>query len=514
MSKGEISSSKEFLLELIDIVPSLYTLDKKEIEAALQKILEETKELDEGGYKQVCDELYDGIYISDGEGKTLYVNKAYSRITGLAPDLVINKYVGDLMKEGLYKNAITPEIIRTKKPINAVAEIRTGVKVLTSGNPIFDQKGNIKKVVVINRDMSDLLEMQEKLAASERRMQEVEKDKLKNQYEIEHLRKLQTSKSLIGESQQMKPVIQMIHQVANLDVTVLITGETGVGKEVVANEIYMNSERQGKPFIKINCAAIPASLLESELFGYESGSFTGASNKGKIGMFELADKGTLLLDEIGEMPIELQSKLLRIIQEQEVTRIGGTKPIKFNVRILASTNCDLYELVKEGKFREDLYFRLNVFPIHIPPLRIRAEDIEILVRHYLAIYNAKYSKEVQFEKEAFEVFKGYNWPGNIRELQNAVERMVIVSEKFKRFSADDAKRLLNIELDSAKTLHEELNLKRIVESIEKETIEKALKLYGSTRKAASILGIDQSTVVKKAKRLGINLSDEKKHQIR
>jgi PAS domain S-box-containing protein len=514
MPKSKISSSKEFLLELIEAVkyPSLDSLDKREIETGLSKVLEEIKELNEGGYKQVCDELYDGIYISDGEGKTLYVNKAYSRITGLAPDLVLNKYVGDLMKEGLYKNAITPEIIRTKKPINAVAEIRTGVKVLTSGNPIFDQKGNIKKVVVINRDMSDLLEMQEKLAASERRMQEVEKDKLKNQYEIEHLRKLQTSKSLIGESQEMKPVIQMIHQVADLDVTVLITGETGVGKEVVANAIYMNSERQGKPFIKINCAAIPASLLESELFGYESGSFTGASSKGKIGMFELADKGTLLLDEIGEMPIELQSKLLRIIQEKEVTRIGGTKPIKFNVRILASTNCDLYELVKEGKFREDLYFRLNVFPIHIPPLRIRAEDIGILVRHYLNNYNAKYSKEVQLEKEAFEVFKGYRWPGNIRELQNAVERMVIVSDKFKRFSADDAKRLLNIELDSAKTLNEGLNLKKIVESVEKETIEKAIKRYGSTRKAAAILGIDQSTVVKKAKRLGIDLSDEKKNQ--
>ncbi|WP_394582357.1 sigma-54 interaction domain-containing protein [Cytobacillus firmus] len=514
MTREKLFSSQEFLKNLLETIKNspLHSLDKRETETGLLNIFKEIKELNEGDYKQVCDELYDGIYISDGEGKTLYVNKAYSRITGLAPDLVLNKYVGDLMKEGLYKNAITPEIIRTKKPINAVAEIRTGVKVLTSGNPIIDQKGNIKKVVVINRDMSDLLEMQEKLAASEKRMQEVEKDKLKNQYEIEHLRKLQTSKSFIGESQEMKPVIQMIHQVANLDVTVLITGETGVGKEVVANEIYMNSERHGKPFIKINCAAIPASLLESELFGYESGSFTGASSKGKIGMFELADKGTLLLDEIGEMPIELQSKLLRIIQEKEVTRIGGTKPIKFNVRILASTNCDLYDLVKEGKFREDLYFRLNVFPIHIPPLRIRAEDIEILVRHYLDIYNAKYSKEVQLEKEVFEVFKGYNWPGNIRELQNVVERMVIVSEKFKRFSVDHAIKLLNIELDGAKTLDEGLSLKKIVENVEKETIEKAIKLYGSTRKAAAILEVDQSTIVKKAKRLGISLSDAKSNR--
>lgn len=444
-------------------------------------------------YKKICDELYDGIYIADEKGKTLYVNKSYSRITGLSPDLVLGKYVSDLMKEGLYKNAITPDIIKTKKPINAMAEIRTGVKVLLSGSPILDQDGNIKKVVVINRDMSDLLDMQKKLVAS--------------QNEIEHLRNLQITNKLIGKSEEIQPIIQMVHQVANLDVTVLITGETGVGKEVIGNEIYINSDRHDKPFIKVNCAAIPANLLEAELFGYEAGSFTGASSKGKIGMFELANKGTLLLDEVGEMPLELQSKLLRIIQEKEVTRVGGTKPIKLDVRILAATNCDLYELVKKGKFREDLYYRLNVFPIHIPPLRNRFSDIELLTKHYLGIYNTKYGKQVGFNPEVYEVFKTYTWPGNIRELQNVVERLVITSDKYKKINMELARKILNMEPENTETLTSELSLKEIVEKVERKIIENALKDYGSTRKAAAVLKISQSSVVKKAKKLGIHIGD-------
>ncbi|MDI2587387.1 sigma 54-interacting transcriptional regulator [Psychrobacillus sp. NEAU-3TGS] len=444
-------------------------------------------------YKKICDELYDGIYLADEKGKTLYVNKSYSRITGLSPDLVLGKYVSDLMKEGLYKNAITPDIIKTKKPINAMAEIRTGVKVLLSGSPILDQDGNLKKVVVINRDMSDLLDIQKKLIAS--------------QNEVEHLRNLQITNKLIGKSDEIQPIIQMVHQVANLDVTVLIMGETGVGKEVIGNEIYINSDRHDKPFIKVNCAAIPANLLEAELFGYEAGSFTGASSKGKIGMFELADKGTLLLDEIGEMPLELQSKLLRIIQEKVVTRVGGTKPIKFDVRILAATNCDLYELVKTGKFREDLYYRLNVFPIRIPPLRNRISDIELLAKHYLDFYNTKYGKQIVFDREVYEVFKTYTWPGNIRELQNVVERLVITSEKQKTINAELSRNILNLEPESTDTPSEELSLKEIVEKVEKKVIEKALKDYGSTRKAAVALKISQSSVVKKAKKLGIHISD-------
>jgi PAS domain S-box-containing protein len=496
MNKKELYSSNKILKELIETLESksANSLISTEMVSDLKRVYKELDDLNEViDYKKICDELYDGIYISDGEGKTLYVNQSYSKITGLPPELVLNKYVSDLMEEGVFKNAITPDIIKTKKPINAMAEIRTRVKVLISGAPIFDDEGNVKKVVVINRDMSDLLEMQEKLASS--------------QNEIEHLRSLQISNNLIGKSEEIQSLISMIHQVANLDVTVLITGETGTWKEVVSNEIYINSNRKGKPFIKVNCAAIPASLLEAELFGYEAGSFTGASSKGKIGMFELADKGTLLLDEIGEMPLELQSKLLRIIQEKEVIRVGGTKSIKFDIRILAATNCNLFELVKKGKFREDLYYRLNVFPISIPPLRERASDIEMLAKHFLNIYNSKYKKQVVLDYEVFDVFKTYTWPGNIRELRNIIERMVIISDKYRNIHVSLAMKLLNIHSESTEKSSVELSLKEIVAEVEKETIKKALGEYGSTRKAAVVLKISQSSVVKKAQKLGIKISD-------
>ena len=329
--------------------------------------LQETHEYD---FREIGDHLYDGIYIADGQGKTMYVNKAYTRITGIQAQEVVGRYVSELMADGLYKNAVTPEVIRTKKQVNAMAEsLRNGIKMLITGNPIFDPAGNVKKVVVIDREMSDLMEMKAELDASQEKMKAVEEDKDKKKEEIEHLRRLHFSKTLIAQSPAMERVIAAINQIARLDVTVLITGETGVGKEVVANAIRVNSAREKGPFVKVNCAAIPATLLEAELFGYEKGAFTGATTGGKMGLFELADKGTLLLDEIGEMSLELQAKLLRVIQHKEVNRIGGSKPIQTDVRILSATHCELKELVRQNKFREDLYYRLNVFPIYIPPLR-------------------------------------------------------------------------------------------------------------------------------------------------
>ncbi len=510
--------AETFLEDLIRKMDSgRYDLTEREIAEGLRKVLDELKQAREFDFREIGDHLYDGIYISDGEGKTIYVNRAYTRITEIQANEVVGKYVADLMEEGLYANAVTPEVIKERKQVNSMAEsLRNGIKMLISGNPIFDEQGRVKKVVVIDREITDLLEMKAELEASQRKMKAVEADKVKNRLEIEHLRKLQFNKNLIGQSPEIQQVIKMIRQVAGIDVTVLITGETGVGKEVVANELYLNSRRNNGPFIKVNCAAIPATLLEAELFGYEKGAFTGASCSGKLGMFELADNGTLLLDEIGEMPVELQSKLLRVIQHKEVTRIGGTKPVKFDVRILAATNCDLKELVRQGKFREDLYYRLNVFPIDIPPLRLRTDDIEILTQEFLGNYNANYGKATVIEKSGMEILKQYAWPGNIRELQNIIERLVIVSDYNSVITGEYIGGLLNINLDNiAELMNNEMGLKEIVENVEKKTIEKVLNLAGSTRKAAKILKIDQSTIVKKAKKLGIVLKiDENIHQYR
>lgn len=480
---------------------------------SLKKVLRELTVVKELDFREIGDHLYDGIYITDGKGKTLYINKAYSRITGIRPEEVIGKYVDELVAAGVFFNAVTPEVIKLKKQVNSMGESsKNGTKLLITGSPIFDAEGNIKKVVIIDREITDLLQMKSELEASQRQMKAVARDKIKSDLEVEHLRKLQLNENFIGNSLETQQIMKMVQQVAGLDVTVLITGETGSGKEVVSNEIYLNSARKNGSFIKVNCAAIPANLLEAELFGYARGAFTGATSTGKTGLFELADKGTILLDEIGDMPMELQSKLLRVIQHKEVTKIGGTKPIKLDVRILSSTNCDLKELVKQGRFREDLYYRLNVFPIHIPPLRSRLDDIEPLARHFLEIYNLKYSKNAQIESLGFEMLRQYSWPGNIRELQNIIERLVIVSEADGVISNEQIGNLLNIHPSyMSELVVEEMGLKEIVNNIEKKTIEKALALCGSTRKAAKVLKVDQSTIVKKAKRLGIVLRDEKMH---
>ena len=512
MYQGNFDSLKYIQSLIANFESSDFDFSKHrfDIVSGLKQLLQETSLLTELDFREIGDHINDGIYISDGNEKTLYVNKAYSRITGIRPEEVLGKRVTDLIKGGMYTFAVTPEVIKLKKQVNSIGQsLRNGTKMIISGDPIFDEEGNVKKVVATNREITELLALQAELEASQKKIKEAEKDISKSMIELEHWRKLNLSSNIIGKGPEIQQVITMIHQITSLDVTVLIVGETGVGKEVVANEIYSNSPRNKCPFIKVNCAAIPTNLLESELFGYEKGSFTGALNTGKIGMFELADKGTLMLDEIGDMPMELQSKLLRVIQHKEITRIGGRKPISLDTRIIAATNCDLRELVRLGKFREDLYYRLNVFPIFIPPLRLRIEDIDLLAEHFLKKYNIEYNKQIQFARSGIEILKIYDWPGNIRELQNIVERLVIVSAPKATIRAEQASVLLNIDPEIPDISNNEVSLKDIVDSIEKKTIQKTLLLYGTTRSAAKILGIDHSTIVKKAKRLGIKIRTDK-----
>nr|WP_275299492.1 sigma 54-interacting transcriptional regulator [Clostridium sp. YIM B02506] len=308
---------------------------------------------------------------------------------------------------------------------------------------------------------------------------------------------------MIAKDASMKRIIQLINSVAKTDATILITGETGVGKEVIATEIYKKSNRSNKAYIKINCAAIPESLLESEMFGYEKGAFTGAIKKEKLGYFELAQKGTLLLDEIGEMPMKLQSKLLRVLQEKEITRIGGTKPINLDVRIIAATNQNLEQQIKNGTFREDVYYRLNVIPIEIPPLRERKDDISILADTFLNKFNLKYNKNKKIEASVLEVLEEYNWPGNVRELENLLERLVIYGDD-EIINKENINNILRKnEFSQYLVEREEITLKEAVDLLEKDIIEKTLKKYRSSRKAAKVLGVTQPTVLRKAKSLGI-----------
>jgi two-component system response regulator AtoC len=308
---------------------------------------------------------------------------------------------------------------------------------------------------------------------------------------------------IIGKTPVIQQVFQTIQKIAPTDSTVLITGETGVGKELIAREIHLGSQRRDHPFVKVNCAAIPETLLESELFGYEKGAFTGAVTN-KPGRFEIAHKGTILLDEMGEIPLHLQAKLLGVIQDKSFDRVGGVKTIRVDIRIIAATNQDLQSAVQSGKFRSDLFYRLNVVPIHIPPLRERKDDLIPLVGYFLKIFTAKYCKKINnVSPEVMATFSNYDWPGNIRELENVLERMVLMSETdtltLDQLPAEIRGAISTVE---ASTLKEKVDI--ISQMTEKQMIIDVLKKTNQNRtKAAKLLGISRRTLQNKIKEYGL-----------
>ena len=353
------------------------------------------------------------------------------------------------------------------------------------------EEGALRLVVCNTRDVSDLKRM-------ERELQSVKEESQRAHNELAYLQGLQAEgQTLFYRSAAMKGTMELVSIVAGTDVTVLITGESGTGKELIANEIYQHSTRKGRPFIKVNCAAIPEELLESELFGYESGAFTGAKQTGKTGMFELANTGVILLDEIGELSLPLQTKLLRVIQERELIRLGGTKPVKLDLRVIAATNKNLREEVRSGRFREDLYYRLNVVPIELRPLRERKEDIPLLVQKFCEVFQKKYSKSVTISQEGVSLLMEYHWPGNIRELENLMERLVVTSSSgsISRGAVFQALNPGGLPFPDLKA--DGQTLKSRLQAFEREIIMHTLEQEGSFRKAAKVLGVDHSTLVKK-----------------
>lgn len=446
-------------------------------------------------FRKVCENLYDGIHITDGEGRVLFINEAYTRTTGIRPEQILGRRVSEIETEGkLYKGSVTERVLQRKERVNSVAVIfGLNREVLVTGTPVFDEQGNVALVVTNTRDISGLKNLEKQLHTL------TEESKKANE-ELAYLRRQQAGdKRLFYHSEAMRKVVELIHTVAAADVTVLITGESGTGKELAANEIYQNSARVGKPFIKVNCAAIPAELLESELFGYEAGAFTGAGKAGKAGLFELANTGVLLLDEIGEMPYSLQSKLLRVIQQRELMRIGGSRPVKLDIRVIASTNRDLREQVRRGSFREDLFYRLNVVPIELKPLRERQEDIPYLAKVFCESFGKKYNKDASFTPEGLELLMEYAWPGNIRELENLVERLVVTNPDGPLSSRQIASALYPGEMPPRDAVLTGGTLKEQVRAFEQELIQRTVAREGSLRRAAAALGVDHSTLVKKCR---------------
>ena len=315
----------------------------------------------------------------------------------------------------------------------------------------------------------------------------------------------------VCESRAMATVLDEILTVAKYDCNVLITGDTGVGKEKVANIIHKNSNRKMQPFIKVNCASISPTLIESEFFGYEKGAFTGANSSGKKGYFELADNGVIFLDEIGELQPDMQAKLLRVIQDGEFFRVGGTVPVKTNVRILSATNRDLEEFIEDERFRRDLYYRLNVVRIKVPNLRERTGDIPALVEHFLKKYSEKFQIRRRIDEDAVEYLKQCEWPGNIRELENVVQRLMI-SAKGEQITLLDVMRELHADVFESASIDvaveenhdgQVMDLEKMVENFERNIIKHACEKYGSTRKVARAIGISQTQLVRKKKKYGV-----------
>lgn len=463
----------------------------------------------------------DAAYIVMPDGRIVEANDTCQEILGIHRDDILGKTVDDLWDAGIFdenvnvflgyddtdvntllhslnENGLEEYNVKDAPRLSLYAIEKktavTGINKLASNGkivlyvciPIFKDGGALDFVISIVRDLTDTMMLKSKLG--------------KMAQDLEYLKTLQFGSSFIGSSPEMMRVKYLISQAASSDATILISGETGTGKEVVARDIFSKSNRRDKPYIRINCSAIPDSLFESELFGYEKGAFTGALNTRKIGLLELANEGTVLLDEIENLPLTMQAKLLRALQEQEIIRVGGNEIVKIDIRVIATSNKDLKKMVEDGLFRRDFYYRLNVVSINIPPLRERREDIIALAGTFLNRSNEKYKRNKFFEPSAITRLEAYEWPGNVRDLEHTVERLVIIGDQ-SEITGEDIEMAING--DRVSPVKEMPHLQDMMDAYERQLLENATKKYKTSRKMAEALGVSQPTILRKMKHLGV-----------
>ncbi len=440
----------------------------------------------------------DGIWVCDGKGKVIDINEASEELNGIQAKHIIGKNVSDLVNGGLFDRSVTLEVLETKRQVSVAQHIkRTNKILLATGTPAFDEEGNIFLVVVNERDMTQLNAIQEQLEQS-RMVTEKIKDELAELSVLEL-----KDQEIVAENKNMRQVLHLALKLAHIGASdILILGESGTGKGLLAKFIHKNSERRKKPFIQINCAALPENLLEAELFGYEKGAFTGARHEGKAGLFELAQDGTLFLDEIGDLPHSLQAKLLKYLDDHEVMRLGGLKPKKIDCTIIAATNRDLETRVQQKRFRQDMFYRLNTFTIRIPPLRERPDDIFELVNFYMKKYVKEYRLNRRISPDVLKMMQAFPFPGNVRELKNILKKAVVMSEHesvdeviHQSLSANASSYIVSsIDTQQGKGLTDQIL------HVEKEILQNAMTCCKSTREMARYLEISQPTVVRKLKK--------------
>ena len=453
----------------------------------------------------IFDNIRAGIVIADSRGVVLWANQYYQEITGIEIKSYIGKTVNDIQRDRniLYMDStetLFDIVMREKRSVHNVLRYRTTDYIITNTGPILDENGAVKYVLYTLTNFNETIRTQQELSATYARITALE-----TQLQESHVQNF-LDKNIIVQDKEMKRLYLMASKVAPLPISVMLLGETGVGKDVMAKYIHKHSDRKDGMFVHVNLGAIPKPLFESELFGYEPGAFTGASKHGKEGLIHLADKGTLFLDEVGEMPLDIQTKLLQVVQEKEVRSLGGTDAKPVDIRIISATNRNLEEMVARGQFRLDLYYRLNVVELHIPPLRDRKADIPLLTAHFLKQFNESYHTEKILLPGVINTFYLYPWPGNVRELCHIIESLVATTEgtiispaMLPPYISGKVPRAQN----SYSNIQEGTSLKAAVAAVEIHMIEQALKTQPTIAAAAAALKLDASTLAKKRKKYGL-----------
>ena len=443
----------------------------------------------------VFESSYDGLFITDGSGIVLKLNQSSERLNGHDMQDVIGKHIKDIVKEGYIDRSVTMEVLKRKTPLTIMQRLRNGRHIIVTGTPVFDEDGNIDFVVTNERDITYLNLMKTQLQ-SDMGASEIAVSAPGGSMEE------RSESTVVAVAEVTRQAVKAVEALAKFDTTLLLLGESGVGKSFFANHIHKTSHRDKHRFVKINCGAIPENLMESELFGYKKGAFTGADSAGKAGLVQIANQGTLFLDEIGELSTNLQVKLLTLLEDKEIIPVGGTEPVKVDVRIIAATNSDLKKLVEEGRFRQDLYYRLNIVPLQIPPLRERREDIPALIQNFLFAFNRKHQVKKSISTELIDLLCAYHFRGNIRELQNIVERLIITSpgDEIRIADLGHQNLLESLDQDHEARDHGEAPLRQQVEEFERSLILEALERHGNKHRAAKALGIDPSTLGRKARK--------------
>lgn len=455
-------------------------------------------------FKKILNALSDGVLISDGEGRVLWLNTACANFSNKPKSFLIGKSVYLLEEMGVFKPSVTKMVIEKQALVSTVQTSKgKDLRFIVTGYPIKDEEGKIDCIIAQTKDITEIVHTTTELEETQLLLKRYSQEIMRINYE-----KQADSYYFTSQSPAYLSLLQTIDKIAPAESTVLLSGETGVGKNVIAQQIHGLSDRGNEPFVEINCGAIPESLIESELFGYVKGAFTGANKGGKAGLIKMADGGTLFLDEIGELPIHLQAKLLQFLQQRKFLPVGSTEYQTADVRVLAATNLDLMEEVKKGNFRSDLFYRLNVLPVRIPSLKERKEDIIGLVQYNLEKYNKKHKRNCRLSADVMDIFQHCDWPGNIRELENLIERLVVIAPEHEIQVKDLPAHMREQEVNAfdLSSFNRGDSLNEVLESVEKSIISKAYAQFKTTRKTAEELGVSQSLLMRRLKKY--NLTNE------